>query len=392
MWQVVLGGEILRTLLQNRKAAKLGPIICACYTNHALDQLLEHILADGVKQVIRLRSRSKSELLQSSILYNVAQGAVPTKTEKHNRWQYNRDIDISSNEVEDKLSALENLHSWTNIHTHLAKTNHEHLQKLFEMDEDDDDGFQAVRGEQEAPVNAFEIVNGDRDLEELEAQGLHETQQTPHQEPTVQVQKKTLLRAIRLASVENFQGKEAQVIVISEVRSNDERKRGFLKTSNRINILLSRARHGMFIIGNAETARPVPMWTKVLSILESSNNIGPGLGLLFSNVALPGRSRLINITEAILSAFLSELKVTTAASSTKVRIDLSANRKDCEELIAESHAKHQPASKAEGHPYWAHFLAFERSFAASAPNLTRLFETAREYLWHARSLCDNYPG
>jgi hypothetical protein len=40
-------------------------------------------------------------------------------------------------------------------------------------------------------------------------------------------------------------GEEAKVIVVSLVRSNDERKCGFLKTSNRINVLLSRARHGM---------------------------------------------------------------------------------------------------------------------------------------------------
>jgi len=63
------------------------------------------------------------------------------------------------------------------------------------------------------------------------------------------------------------------------VRSNDERKCGFLKTSNRINVLLSRARHGMYIIGNSDTSRLVPMWAKVLSILERLNNIGPRLAL-----------------------------------------------------------------------------------------------------------------
>ncbi|KFZ11229.1 hypothetical protein V502_07659 [Pseudogymnoascus sp. VKM F-4520 (FW-2644)] len=55
------GGALIKTLLKNRKAANLGPIICVCYTNHALDQLLEHLVADGIGQVIRLGSRSKSE-------------------------------------------------------------------------------------------------------------------------------------------------------------------------------------------------------------------------------------------------------------------------------------------------------------------------------------------
>ena len=38
------GVAIIKTLLENRDAAKLGPIICVCYTNHALDQLLEHLV------------------------------------------------------------------------------------------------------------------------------------------------------------------------------------------------------------------------------------------------------------------------------------------------------------------------------------------------------------
>ena len=84
---------------------------------------------------------------------------------------------------------------------------------------------------------------------------------------------------MRVATVDNFQGEEAKVIVISLVRSNNERKCGFLKTSNRINVLLSRARHGMYIIGNINTARPVAMWDKVITILEKEGNVGQTLAL-----------------------------------------------------------------------------------------------------------------
>jgi hypothetical protein len=69
---------IIKALLHNRKAADLGPIICVCYTNHALDQLLEHLVKDGVMQVIRLGSRSKSDLLQNLTLRHVAEEAMPT--------------------------------------------------------------------------------------------------------------------------------------------------------------------------------------------------------------------------------------------------------------------------------------------------------------------------
>lgn len=84
---------------------------------------------------------------------------------------------------------------------------------------------------------------------------------------------------MRIATVDNFQGEEAKVVVVSLVRSNNERRCGFLKTSNRINVLLSRAKHGMYIIGNSETSRPVPMWAEVLSILERSGNLGTSLAL-----------------------------------------------------------------------------------------------------------------
>lgn len=99
---------IIKALLHNRKAADLGPIICVCYTNHALDQLLEHLVKDGVRQVIRLGSRSKSDLLQNLTLHHVREGVVPTKTEKHDKWEHNRDIGETLREIEDILSGLNN--------------------------------------------------------------------------------------------------------------------------------------------------------------------------------------------------------------------------------------------------------------------------------------------
>ncbi|KAI2622163.1 hypothetical protein GGS26DRAFT_249873 [Hypomontagnella submonticulosa] len=124
----------------------------------------------------------------------------------------------------------------------------------------------------------FEITVGERDLEDLEAldDKSAETILQAHRPTTI---KKTLLNSIRLATVDNFQGEEAKVVVISLVRSNNANKCGFLSTSNRINVLLSRAQHGMYLIGNANTCRHVQMWAKVLEILEANGNIGTQLEL-----------------------------------------------------------------------------------------------------------------
>jgi hypothetical protein len=570
------GVAIIKALLRNRKAAILGPIICVCYTNHALDQLLKHLVKDGVEQVVRLGSRSKSHLLQDLTLHQVAKGALSTKTERHDKWQHNKDIEDILGETEDMLSGLNDPKSWKNIEAHLMETHDQHFLELF-GEGIDEEGYQEVklkkgkrykvveswlrgapnnvtsnrpvaqlsavspaislsemstlerdalynhwikerttqltndlinaldsyhnsksaldkchtelnvrclqeahiigvttsglarniellqrvrakvmlceeagevleahtltaflpgvehailigdheqlrpqinsyelqhenpRGkryaldislferlvkpqignfqvplstlnvqrrmhpsiselvrvplypdlqdhpsvfeypevdgmrdrlywldhrEQEDPrpalavslsrtntfevnmigalvshlvkqgkyrsediavitpylgqlqkikkllANSFEIVVGDRDQEDLEARGLQEDAAPPADgQAQVKVQKTTLLDALRIATVDNFQGEEAKVIVVSLVRSNPEQKCGFLKTSNRINVLLSRARHGMYIIGNSETSRHVPMWAEVLSILERTNRIGPKLAL-----------------------------------------------------------------------------------------------------------------
>jgi len=107
--------------------------------------------------------------------------------------------------------------------------------------------------------SSFKIVIDDRDLQDLKILSLKNDSSKATTESEVNMQKTILLNALRVATVDNFQRKEAKVIVISLVRSNDERKCEFLKISNRINVLLSRARHDMYIIDNAQTASSVLM-------------------------------------------------------------------------------------------------------------------------------------
>lgn len=68
---------------------------------------------------------------------------------------------------------------------------------------------------------------------------------------------------LRIATVDDFQGEEAKVIVLSTVRSGG--RAGFLKSLNRINVACSRARNGFYIIGNSQTLSQVPMWREVIS-------------------------------------------------------------------------------------------------------------------------------
>ncbi|XP_034241562.1 NFX1-type zinc finger-containing protein 1-like [Thrips palmi] len=52
------------------------------------------------------------------------------------------------------------------------------------------------------------------------------------------------LRKVRVCNIDNFQGEESDIILLSLVRSNPQNNIGFLKTENRVCVALSRAKHG----------------------------------------------------------------------------------------------------------------------------------------------------
>jgi len=133
----------------------------------------------------------------------------------------------------------------------------------------------------------FEIVLSERDQETLAKEGFDigdsssEDEHLPDSSGSSRrsLEKKKLSELLRVATVDNFQGEEAKIIIVSLVRSNNVQKVGFLKTTNRINVLLSRAQHGMYLIGNRDTYSHVPMWAQVLALLQAKDSVGKSLEL-----------------------------------------------------------------------------------------------------------------
>jgi len=133
----------------------------------------------------------------------------------------------------------------------------------------------------------FEICLSDRDHEALEKDGFAVDDDVSNEKARSNQQghigkpleKKQLAEMLRIATVDNFQGEEAKIIIVSLVRSNERRNVGFLKTKNRINVLLSRAQHGMYLIGNTNTYSSVEMWQKVIGMLRASDSVGERLAL-----------------------------------------------------------------------------------------------------------------
>ena len=58
---------------------------------------------------------------------------------------------------------------------------------------------------------------------------------------------------IEVHSVDGFQGREKEVILISLVRSNPGHEVGFLAERRRLNVAVTRARRQVVVIGDSET-------------------------------------------------------------------------------------------------------------------------------------------
>ncbi|XP_057868055.2 uncharacterized protein LOC131075241 isoform X1 [Cryptomeria japonica] len=99
------------------------------------------------------------------------------------------------------------------------------------------------------------------------------------------------LKTPRVCSVDNYQGEECKIIILSLVRSNkmygvggSKGNIGFLKVSNRVCVALSRAKMGLYIFGNAELlASKSDLWESVIQKLGSAKSIGPALSLACQN-------------------------------------------------------------------------------------------------------------
>ncbi|VEU19902.1 DEKNAAC100549 [Brettanomyces naardenensis] len=82
------------------------------------------------------------------------------------------------------------------------------------------------------------------------------------------------IRGIIIATVDAFQGREKDFIIMSCVRSNSEGKIGFLKDRRRMNVALTRARCSLIFSGDATClGKGDPLWKEYIDYLRSKDRI-----------------------------------------------------------------------------------------------------------------------
>lgn len=68
----------------------------------------------------------------------------------------------------------------------------------------------------------------------------------------LKMQLKDEFPSLEIGTVDGFQGREKQVIVLTLVRNNDQKEIGFLKESRRLNVALTRAKSHLVLVCNGE--------------------------------------------------------------------------------------------------------------------------------------------
>ena len=84
-----------------------------------------------------------------------------------------------------------------------------------------------------------------------------------------------------LTIADNYQGEESDIVIASLTRSNETAAIGFMASPQRLNVLLSRARMALIMIGNADTfigsRGGKEAWVSFFEYLSESRHLYDGL-------------------------------------------------------------------------------------------------------------------
>jgi len=84
---------------------------------------------------------------------------------------------------------------------------------------------------------------------------------------------KSLIQDIEIHTVDGFQGREKEIIIISLVRSNPEEEIGFLDDIRRLNVAITRAKRKLIIVGDIGTLGKHDIYTRLINYIKENGTL-----------------------------------------------------------------------------------------------------------------------
>ncbi len=91
---------------------------------------------------------------------------------------------------------------------------------------------------------------------------------SPYKDQATLIRKGLSDKGLEVDTVDGFQGREKELVVISLVRSNERQLIGFLKDLRRLNVALTRARKKLIVVGDAETISAHPLYSSLVEYIQ----------------------------------------------------------------------------------------------------------------------------
>jgi len=92
---------------------------------------------------------------------------------------------------------------------------------------------------------------------------------TPYAAQVRLLRERLLMPELEIDSVDGFQGREKEAIIVSFVRSNVEGEVGFLSDTRRTNVAMTRARRALILVGDSATLSHDEFYQRLITYIES---------------------------------------------------------------------------------------------------------------------------
>ncbi|XP_068157985.1 uncharacterized protein [Drosophila tropicalis] len=270
--------QLVKALIQNSKQLKTGPIIVLTYTNESLDKFLINV-AKYTDEIIRFGSQSRDPAIAKFNVRTMVDPELVPPRLKHVWW-------LISCEYKEQF---------------------EHLQKLHNNFDGSEPSYQTILKEQlklqklSAKLNTLQHNQPEHQLSDMSIENEYEAAElvklteflikrgkykpidivilSPYNAQVDRIKRtlpKSLRSEIKVSSVDSYQGLECNIVLLSLVRSNSNGQIGFLRQPNRVCVALSRARWGLYIVGDIETLQRGnrELWGRICQQLNEGNAIG----------------------------------------------------------------------------------------------------------------------